>query len=177
MGTYAAQLLMGTSHPYHHGIHPAHALYFNVNSRCAWVLENYPPGTGQDKVWIPCPESIMETAVLMIATYCLKDETITEFARKHFKKDPFGPDILALYEDIAEKDLGVLFDECLRIHKKYDYKLILSIFREGVGDFANLEVLKQYDMELEICRPVYTRLHSPTGGNCMEEGSLEFRYE
>jgi hypothetical protein len=85
MGTYTAQVLIGTPHPNHGGIHPTHQLMLSENSRPAWILTSW-ENTEEEKVWIPTIESMLEDGLLMIAFYLLKEREdnvlFRDFARK-----------------------------------------------------------------------------------------------
>ena len=71
MGTFTAQILVGTPDLYHGGIIPTHYLFLSENDRPAWILED--KSGSQNVVWVPTIEDILEDALLMIAVHVCKD--------------------------------------------------------------------------------------------------------
>ncbi|SJZ77468.1 hypothetical protein [Selenihalanaerobacter shriftii] len=159
MATLTAQILVGGSHPNQGGINPSHYLFLSENSRPAWMLmpENiFSEEKEENKiVWIPTLENILEDALLMIGIYVLKDEELCKLAEEYF--DDFETDHIELYEDISEENRNKLYKKCRELEQ--NYKIVITSFD---GDrFGNqLKVLEEYDIDVSVCTPKYTRHYS-----------------
>lgn len=173
MSTFTAQILVGFSHRNDGGIIPSHGIYLSEGSRPAWLIKEIDIWSeGIEKienvVWIPTLENILQDALLMIGLYILKDEQLIEAAKKYFKKDINGR--IELYDDIELEDLKKLYDICQKL--KYEYKIAITIFGSSSIE-RNLKVLEKYCMDLEVCKPVFTRTFSEWSKKTIINGKLE----
>ena len=160
MATFTAQILLGHAHQNDGGMIPTHSLYLSEGSRPAWLIKEVDLwDDGIEKVgnivWIPTLENIFEDALIMIGLYILKDEQLLEAAHKYFKKDIAGR--VELYDDIEQQDLRKLYDICRSL--KYQYKIAVTIFGSSSIE-GNLKILEKYEMDVEICKSVFTRAYS-----------------
>ncbi len=172
MATLTAQILVGYPHPYHDGINPTHYLFLSENSKPAWILvrQNIFQERKDDigKItWIPTIENMLEDALLMIAIHICKDNEVIDLARNFCNKIELH--YLELYSNFKEFQLKKLYEKCRRI-KNYP-KIIISIFRGSTIE-RQISVLENYEMDVEVCRPVYSRLYSPWTEGWKIEGSL-----
>jgi len=165
MGTFTAQILVGTPHPNHGGIIPTHYLFLSENDRPAWILEN--KSDSQKVIWIPTVEDMLEDALLMIAIHVCKDSNIINLAKSFCKK--ITSERVEVYSDLKEAHRKQLYQQC-RALSNFP-KIIVSVF-EGSTIRGQLSVLKQYQMEVEVCVPIYSRLFIPWTGKTTIKGSL-----
>lgn len=168
MGSFTAQILVGQAHPYQGGIIPSHLLFLSENSRPAWVLTMLDSASNEEKItWIPTVENMLQDALLMISVYVLKNQKIRSAPeiKKILKKD-----FIELYDDIGEKSLQELYNKCLNID--FHCKLVVVTF-EGSTIRGQLKVLQDYEMDLEVCTPVYSRFYSEWKNSIQIEGSLQ----
>jgi len=168
MGTFSAQFLIGNSHPYSGGIIPNYRIYLSENSRPALVLKKENEDLSL-KTWVPTLESTLEDALLMISAYVLQDEEILAGFEGLLEKK----DYIELYEDLKVVKINNLYNINKKVIKKYDnLKVIISIFEDSLIR-SQIPVLKDYQVELEVCVPVYSALFSPMEKEMKFRGSLE----
>lgn len=172
MGTVTAQILIGSSHPNHGGIHPTHFLFLMENDHPSWTLVNenfFKEGQGdiQGLTWIPTVENTLEDAILMTAIHVSKSPTIIDLA-KNFNS-AIEMDHVQLYSVLEESQREQLYLKCRSLS---DFpKVVISVLRGSMID-RQLTVMEQYKMDVEICRVVYSRLYSPWTNKTRIEGSL-----
>lgn len=173
MATLTAQILIGWPHPNHDGINPTHYLFLSENDRPAWVLVDQNIAKEErsslpEITWIPTVENMLQDALLMIGIHIVKSREITEMARGFFSKIEF--ERVEFYSDLNESQRNRLYRECRKIA---DFpKIIISVFRGSTIE-KQLAVLKHYKMDVEVCRPTYSRLYSSWTKRKRIEGSLE----
>ena len=172
MGTFIAQILVGSPHPNHDGIGPSHFLFLSVNSRPAWILVNEnlfedSPRPFERKVWIPTVEHILEDAFLMIAYYICKDKNFIEQAIAYNPKIKRGR--IELYSDYNGDQRAHLYELCREI--QVFPKLIISVFK-GSAMQEQLLILEKYSMDVEVCDVKYSRLSSGWSDDITVTGSL-----
>ncbi len=160
MGVYTSQILVGHANRNDGGIIPSHVLYLSEDNRPAWLMEqtdlwNKTKENINGITWIPTLENVFEDALLMIGLYILKDDQLLDAAHKYFKSDINGK--VELYDDIEIENLKKLYDICRSL--KYQYKIVITIFGSSSIE-GNLKVLEKYGMDVEICKPVFTRSYS-----------------
>ena len=160
MGTFTAQILVGKSHPYHGGIIPSHEIYLSENDRPAWILEanscNKQIDDAEDMkriIWTPTLENLLNDAMLMIALYIIKDSSVVELSKKHFKNNDSIR--VQLYEDISKECLEELYKQSKFV--MYPVKVILSVFI-GSSLINHVTRLSEYMIDYEICMP--RKMHS-----------------
>lgn len=90
-----------------------------------------------------------------------------EAAYKYFKKDIEGR--VELYEDIEQQDSRKLYDICRSL--KYQYKITVTIFGSSSIE-GNLKILEKYEMDVEVCKPVFTRSYSEWSQKTLIKGNL-----
>jgi len=172
MATLTAQILVGSPHPNHDGINPTHYLFLSENDRPAWILvdQNVFPEERSSVsriTWIPTVENMLEDALLMVAVHISKNREILEMA-KVFSIDIESNDV-ELYSSLNESQRNTLYQKCREILEFP--KIIISVFRGSTIE-RQLSILKQYKMDVEVCSPIYSRLHSSWSGKNRIEGSL-----
>lgn len=110
----------------------------------------------------------MPRGVVRIGLYVLKDEEIIHLANQHINKksDPH----IVLFQDASEKGLELLRERARQID--HNYKIILSIFY-GSTILNQYSVLKNYQMDAEVCLPVYAREYSVWSKSVVERDELK----
>ena len=173
MGTFTAQILVGTPHQNHGGITPTHCLFLSENSRPAWVLlpQNIfepSPNLKNDKItWIPTVENMLEDALLMIAMHVIQDKEITGLAEKVFRNK--APHWVALYDDIDELDRIKLYEKCREIGNRF--KIVITVMEES-SITGQLKVIEDYKMDVEVCKPSFSRMYSAWQNEVQVKGQL-----
>lgn len=170
MGSFTAQILVGSSHPNHDGIIPTHSLFLSENSRPAWILvsENVFEESREDDdriTWIPT-EDALEDALLMIAMYVVKNREVLDQVKAFNRKtgeDLAGPSAL------TKVQRSRLYQTCRTLA---DFpKITVSVLRGSLIE-SQLPVIENYAMDVEVCKVVYSRLHSDWTDRTRIEGSL-----
>lgn len=168
MGTMTAQILVGSAHPYHDGIDPTHYLFLSENSRPAWVLTSQNvfsdhfdrhPLISSPIIWIPSVENMLEDALLMIAYYITQNPEIRTMVRSY--TDMRQAQRRQLYDMFTHEQRHQLYRQCRQI-ENYP-KLIVSVFHYSTIR-TQISVLKQYQMDFEVCMVCYSRIHSGKKG-------------
>jgi hypothetical protein len=173
MPALTAHILVGNSHQDHGGIIPTHYFFLSENSVPVWVLVTENSFNPENKkirkvTWLPTVENMLEDALLMIAINVLKDKEISELAKEHFKRDIHGA--LSLYEDIDPAALKTLYQQCRKLKNRY--KIVLTVL-EGSSIRSHLKVLKNYEIDMEVCTPLYFRTYSAWTDEVITMGSLD----
>ncbi len=176
MATLTAQILIGSPHPNDDGISPTHYLFLSENSRPAWVLvrQNVFPMNPRNRrpfrkiTWIPTLEHMLEDALLMTAVHLLNHEELTQTAKGFCREIDAAR--VELYPALSAPQRDELYGKCKAISEWP--KLVISVFR-GSTIREQLPVLKEYKMDVEVCRPCFTRLYSAWEDETSVEGSLE----
>jgi hypothetical protein len=171
MATLTAQILIGTGHPNDDGIQHTHSLFLSEGNRPGWVLlpENMinEQSRQKKKVWIPASvDTFLEDGLLMIALFVIKDKAVIKYVKERYKGPLFK---LNHVEDLTVEDRLHLYELCRT--SKIHYKLIISIFFQSSLQ-GDLHKLANYDMDVEVLTPVYTRLYSGWTGRQDEQGIL-----
>ena len=165
MASYTAQILVGRGHAGdNEGIIPDGTLFLSENSRPAWILQQ----SDRQIVWIPTVEHMLEDGLLMVVLYIVQHPDLVPLAQDYLHNQE--ENWAELYEDIASEHLQVLYQRNRSLH--WEGKLIISIFK-GSHLFSELPLLSEYSMNLELCVPCFTRLHSGWDGKLHINGSLE----
>lgn len=173
MGTFTAQILIGSSHLNHRGIIPTHKIYLSENSKPALILvsENIEGDHVNEKtVWIPTLENTLDDAMLMISYHIIKDKQIIKKIDQTFK----GKNInyRMLYDDFTEEDRLALYELNKKIVKEYQtLTVVLSIFGDSqITD--SYKHLSYYDINKTVCKSIYTRQYSDWDEKWHETGEL-----
>ena len=172
MGTLTAQILIGSPHPNNDGIIPSHYLFLSENSAPSWSLvkenvDNEDKNKYPNIVWLPTVENMLEDGLLMVATHVLKNHEILEMAKDYTNQ--IESKRLELYSDLDDGQRNNLYQKCRELSKFP--KLIISVFRSSSIE-TQLAVLEKYDMDVEVCTPIYSRLYSDWQNEIRIEGSL-----
>ncbi len=177
MATFTALGLVGHAHPNNEGIIPTHRLYLSENGRPAWILlheslSRTNPGRTHGKItWIPTLENMLEDGLLMLSIHVLQDPALIELAREYLRTSK--PDYVTLYDHIDPDNLDRLYAQSRALEHRY--KLALMVL-EGSTIRRQLNVLEHYRMDVEVCTPRYSRLHSRLAGlNPRHRNSLRNR--
>ncbi len=167
MASYTAQFLIGSSHPNHGGIILFDRIYLSENGRPVFILE-IDKGNKEEK-WIPTIEGALEDALLMIGVYLLKDEVLVKEVSNYIPLNQ--QEMVELYE-IEDKNLKDLYSLNRTVFKKYGLKIVLTIL-DGSLLRGQITVLKNYQVDMEVCLPVYSRVYSEWRGEVIESGDLD----
>lgn len=171
MGSFTAQVLVGTPHPYHGGIIPSHSLLLSENSRPAWVLDSEDSDPRSNRfgrvTWIPTLEHPVDDAILMIAIHVTRDSALLARA-KSFCNDIDGERVV-VYDALDEVQRQELYESCRSLADLP--KLAVSVY-EGSLIAGHIQVLETYGMEVEVCPVAYSRLYSQWRNEGRTKGSL-----
>ncbi len=170
MGSVNAFIMVGKPDFLHNGIYPTHCLMLYENDKPAWILTpilEFPEEKVEDYkriVWIPTVECMLEDALLMIGIYVLKDKELRTLADKFFngKKNRIW-----LYDDIDKEDLKKLREVCKKMLSKYNLKIIVAITLDSTI-LHQIDVLKDYKIECEVCTVRFGRWRKGWGGELEE---------
>lgn len=173
MATFSAQIIVGDAHPNDDGINPTHYVFLSENSRPAWVLVpenifNRRKSATRKVTWIPTVERMLEDALLMVAIHVMKDSEIVNLA--HSLGSNIESERLELYSTFEDSHREQLYQKCREIT---DFpKMVITAFK-GSSIETQLPIVEEYGMDLEVCRPFYTRMYSPWTNETRVEGSLK----
>ena len=171
MASFTASILIGHSHPNQGGINPTHCLFLSENSRPALILL-YIGDEKKDEsriTWIPTLEHLLEDALLMISVHVLKAENLL----KEFNLISKGakPGYLELYgmEESSRLRLHEINQEYLADYN--NLKIAVTVFDSSTLE-RHLPKLKDYSMDIEVCRSSYLREYSTWQDKVYRKGSL-----
>lgn len=172
MATFTAQITVGEGHPNDDGINPTHYVFLSENSRPAWVLVpenifNRRKSAARKVTWIPTVENMLEDALLMLAIHVIKDPEVLGLANS--LSGDIHSNRLELYSALEDSQRKDLYDKCRDIAGFP--KLIVTAFKSSSIE-SQLPVLEKYNMDVEVCCPIYTRLYSRWNNETRIEGYL-----
>jgi hypothetical protein len=177
MATMTAQMLIGMAHPYDGGINPNYYMYLSENSVPRWTLiqENISSKYLEEKdqriaQWIPTIENMLEDALLMIGIYIIKDESLINMAKQFFNGEI--PRTAELYEDTTTKALEMMRFRMQKL--EFPSKITLSIF-SGSTIMNHLKKLENYQMDMEVCVPIYLRQYNVWNQLQEIRGELDYK--
>lgn len=173
MASFTTQILIGNPSIYHGGINPFAQLFLSENSRPAWILDPYninPSHKSEAKriVWIPTLEHMLEDALLMISVHINRNDEILQLAND-WDKD-IRAERLEMYEVFNDGQRLNLYE---RIRKDDNFPKLVVTVLEDSSIFGYLKVLKEFDLLIEVCIPIYSRDYSPWTKKFITRGSLE----
>jgi hypothetical protein len=172
MGTWTAQILVGSDHPYHGGIVAHHQLFLSENSKPAWIcypMELAGEGTRNKICWIPSSvPNILKDGLLMIALHCGSSNKIARKAREFSKK--IMDEEVFLHKILTDEQVAELH-QMVR-DQGGGPKLVISVFEESTLA-GQLEELKDHGFHLEVCRTTFIRGYSPFNQESYGGGDLE----
>ncbi|MCT8136970.1 hypothetical protein H1D32_03990 [Anaerobacillus sp. CMMVII] len=169
MGTFTAQLLVGSAHPYEGGIYGiTHTLQLSENGRPAWILNSTNDAKKAKIMWIPTLEHMLEDALLMIGLYVWKDEALCKMKERYFTNQQ--KNYIQLYDDIDPKYLEEMRARCRDISSTS--KIMISVF-EGSTIETQLPVIRAYDYDFEVCLSVFQKAYNVWSGEREERGLLK----
>lgn len=178
MGTYTAQILTGHGHQNHDGVNPVtHQLFLSENSRPSWTIYSSSIGAPTEKqesiaTWVPTVENMLEDALVMVAIYVSQNHEVRSVAKEKLKNGITSR--VELYEESTEEGRRALYASCRKLDRTEYPKLIVTPF-----DFSTilrqLEVLRNYRMDVEVCAPIYYRLYSAWTKEVRESGDLSVK--
>ena len=170
MSTATAQLLVGEPHPNHGGIIPSHIVFLYENDRPVWLLISLSDNAAPVIRWRPNPSNILNDALLMVVLYIIQDRDSREMAKAAgIDLSDKRIDSNACISDDLRENLTLRARSCNRWPK-----LIFSVFTDS-SLLGSLAALAEYPMDIEVCKPIYTRLHSPWTAEVKESGLLDGR--
>jgi len=168
LGSYSAQIIVGTPHPNHGGIIPDKFINLSENSRPALVLKE----EDKERVWIPTLENTIEDALLMVAYFVVKDEEALDALKSI--KDVTGEEHLEMYETFTDEQREKLYMANRKALGKYeDLKIVVTVL-EGSLFKKQLPVLEHYDFDMEVCLSIYSRTYSRWRDEVIVTGSLDY---
>ena len=172
MATITAQILVGHPNKLGNGMLPTHCLLLSQGTKPVWILksldiletENSKNSTIR---WIPTSENLLEDALLLISVNILKDKELINRVTNYIK-DLSAPliDLNSAIDSDILKELHLLNRSL-----KYGYKLIITCF-SGTALNINLETIKEYSMDVEVCTPSYNRYYNPWIDETVIKGNL-----
>lgn len=167
MGTFTAQLLVGRAHPYEGGIYGlTHTLYLSENGRPAWILQSL--GDSKEPItWIPTVDHMLEDALLMIGLYVFKDEELRNMQERYFTNK--NTTYTELYKDVDSKQLEAMRERCREL--TCEQKIMISVF-EGSSIQSQLPIIKNYDVDFEVCQSVYQKAYNVWNKRREERGAI-----
>ncbi len=153
MATYTGEVLVGNAHLHHGGILPEHRVYLSENGRLSLILRGEDDTKGC--IWVPTAKNTIDDTLLMISAYTLKDKDIL---RKMDKcKVPMEQGFFELSEYFSQDELKELYELNKRVLKTYSgFKIVLNAL-EGSTFLAQLGNLEDYDIDMEVCRTIYSQ--------------------
>lgn len=150
MGTVTAQIMVGSSHRYHGGITPTHALYLSENDRPAWVLIQHDPmgqkASNRAATWIPTVDHMLEDGLTMIAAEVVGAAGLTERFRSKLDGDRF----LTLPEMFNDQELRELRE--LGKAQFGGLRIVVTVLSESTI-MSQLPVLESYNLDAVVCLP------------------------
>lgn len=150
MGTVTAQIMVGSSHRYHGGITPTHALYLSENDRPAWVLIQHDPmgqeASNRAATWIPTVDHMLEDGLTMIAAEVVGAPGLTEKFRSKLDAERF----LTLPEAFSEEELQELRE--LGRSQFGGLRIVITVLQESTT-MAQLDAFKRYNLDAVVCLP------------------------
>ena len=172
MGTWTAQILVGSEHPYHGGIVAHHQLFLRENDMPVWIcypMELAREGTRKKICWIPSSvPNILKDGLLMIKLHCGGSKKIVRKARK-FSKNIMDEEVY-LHKILTSEQVAELH-QMVKDHGGGP-KLVITVFEESTLA-GQLEELKDHDFHLEVCRTTFIRGYSPFNQESYGGGDLE----
>lgn len=173
MSSITAQILLGHAHQNHGGIIPICQMFLSENDRPAWILQNVDVSSSGEPteriVWIPTVEHMLEDGLLLLAVHGIKSETCIQIMGDTFVSEGTGP--LELYK-ISNEIRNKLYQQCRFL--AYPHKIVVTIL-EGSTVASQVNVLKDYQLDVEVCPVVYSRQYATWAGKTQEFGSLEMK--
>ncbi|RSK27624.1 hypothetical protein EJF36_12470 [Bacillus sp. HMF5848] len=167
MGTTTAQILIGQAHPYEGGIMPDYSMQLIENSVPKWILTPHGVKT-PTAIWIPTIEHMLEDALIMIGLFVLKDEELLRIANQFKQIKDLNK--ISMYEDIPEKGCELMRERVRQIDR--NYKVALSVYN-GSSIARQVDVLSNYQMDVEVCMPIFVREYSVWTNTHEAKGSLD----
>lgn len=172
MSTVTAHCLVGTTHPNHGGIIPAHTIYLNENSHPVLTLlpQNLLPTrrrTPLPVVWIPHPDKILETLILMVYLFAIRHPEVRLTTHSVLMQEGYEP--IWLPELEKDQPLNPLFELCRRTET--NTKLQLTVSTESTL-FHQLPSLTEHTVDVEVCVPVFRREFSQWSGQTHTIGEI-----
>lgn len=153
MATYTGEVLVGNAHLHHGGILPEHRVYLSENGRLSLILRGEEDTKGC--IWIPTVKNTIDDTLLMISVYILKDKDILNKMAKC--KIPMEQGFFELREYFSEDELKGLYELNKEVLKTYSgFKIVLNAL-EGSTFLAQLRNLENYDIDMEVCRTIYSQ--------------------
>lgn len=173
MGTWTAQILVGSDHPYHGGIVAHHQLFLRENDMPVWIcypMELAREGTRNKICWIPSSvPNILKDGLLMIELHCGGSKTITRKARTFSKK--IMDEEVYLHKILTDEQVAELH-QMVR-DRGSGAKLVITVLEESTLA-GQLEELNDHSFPLEVCRTTFIRSYSPFNQESFVGGDLGF---
>jgi hypothetical protein len=167
MGTFTAQLLIGRAHPYEGGIYGlTHTLYLSENGRPAWILQSLKE-IKEPITWIPTVDHMLEDALLMIGLYVFTDEELRKMQERYFTNK--NKSYAELYEDVDSRQLEAMRERCRELTS--EHKIMISVF-EGSSIHSQLPIIKNYDIDFEVCQSVFQKAYNVWNKKREERGAI-----
>ena len=154
MGSVTAQIIVGTTHPYHGGIVGKSALYLWENDRPAWVLtplfmDGRATRRPQPPVrWNPTVERMLEDALVMVGVYVVRDKALLDLLAG--RELDAVKTALPMYDVFTVAERDALYAGARSI-KEWPY-LVLTVL-DGSTTRNNLAALEHYSMDVDVCLP------------------------
>lgn len=168
MSVITAQILVGNGHPEHGGIiNVTHTIFLSENDRPSWILQALEQPE-RKMIWLPTEEGMLEDAIVMAGIYILKDREIMLMADRYIKSE--SKNYIQLKKDISPENLHKLYERARQIQT--DAKFAVHVYA-GSSIQQQLDILKDYDFDLEVCQSVYRKQFSVGTQKREEYGLLD----
>lgn len=145
MGIMTAEVIVGSDHPFHDGIHPQVRVELWENSRPAWLIKK-----GNEEVavrMIPTLDHMVEDLMLLIGLHVVRDQGLIDAVEKSIQNGSLED--LALYEAFDEKQRRALYQRCRMV--AYPLTLVFLIFDTSSLSYIK-EILADYDVSVRVFR-------------------------
>ena len=167
MGSYSATMLVGQAHPNHGGIIPTHEMYLRENDRPSWEMMSHSSMIDKKNLWLPSVEHMLEDGLLMINALILRNQTIRSSLTRFCKK----LSAVEIYS-IPNNEIIKLYEISRNAYAESKIKIVLSVYEQSTL-VKQVTVLKDYDIDMELCMPIYTKIHSSWTGKTIIKGKLK----
>lgn len=168
MAATTAHIFFGNAHPNEGGLRIIDTLALTEGSRPAWVLRPSEVSFRgvAEYVWIPTLQAMLDDAMLLAACVLFADQGVQNALKRLCGYAT--PRRLELY-DIGEKDRAELYELC-RASTLFTKAVIVPY--SGSTLLRNLQSLRSYNMEIELCYPVFNKTWSSQPPRFVEKGSI-----
>lgn len=172
MSSCTCELIFGKASMNDSGITFNHRLTLYEGFKAVLVFEQKPSVTDGGALidrWIPHPDLLLKDSMVMLAAYGAEDEKvlrlIDEVKEKYLEQDMLD---LNKVDDVLMEKLYTAAKQAFRLEVRYikngrssdRWKVTACIFGSS-SMFREVKYLKDYDIDIEVCQPIYQSEYSP----------------